>query len=141
MKISALILSLSLLANLSFASLSGDSFTVQATTYKKDTVNRESLKISLVGEWTKISQDDLDWGFSSLSLFADGKFKGTNHAGQQVCGNWEVSADGEFIAIHKICEKTGEKTGTVLAQIEMADGHTMTLKTLGVQAGKQTFIQ
>lgn len=83
----------------------------------------------------------MDGGFTSLSIFADGKFKGTTSDGKSVCGQWEISSDGEFIAIHKICEKTGEKTGTVLAKIEMADGHTMTLNTLGVQAGKQTFIQ
>ena len=141
MKISAFVILLSLLTNLSFARLSGGSLAVQANYENIDTAHRESLKISLVGEWTKISQDELGWGFSSLSLFADGKFKGTTPEGKQVCGNWEVSADSEFIAVHKISEKTGEKTGTLLAQIEMADSHTMTLKTFGVQAGKQTFIQ
>ncbi|MBI1224641.1 MAG: hypothetical protein GC192_05350 [Bacteroidetes bacterium] len=141
MKSSAFVLLLSLLANLSFASFSKDSLTVNSSYENMDTAHRESLKISLVGDWTKISQDDLDWGFSSLSLFADGKFKGITPEGQAVCGHWEVSNDGEFIAIHNICEKTGEKTGTMLAQVEMADGHTMTLKTLGAQAGKQTFIQ
>ncbi len=138
MKSSAFVILLSLLANLSFASLSSpDTLAVRAIYEKNDS----ALKVSLVGDWIKISQDELDWGFVSLSLFADGKFKGITPEGKSVCGQWEISSDGAFIAIHKICEKTGEKTGTVLAQIEMADGHTMTLKTLGVQAGKQTFIQ
>lgn len=133
MKSSAFVILLSLLAHLSFASLS-----LVDTLYVR---TDSALKVSLVGDWTKISQDDLEWGFTSLSLFADGNFKGVTPEGKTVCGQWEISSDGAFIAIHKICEKTGEKTGTVLAQIEMADGHTMTLRTMGAQAGKQTFIQ
>lgn len=133
MKSSAFVILLSLLANLSFASLSS----IDSLVVRTDSARR----VGLVGDWTKISQDDLAWGFTSLSLFSDGKFKATTSEGKPVCGQWEISSDGEFIAIHSICEKTGEKTGTVLAQIEMADGHTMTLRTMGAQASKQTFIQ
>ena len=118
MKISAFVLLLSLLANLSFASFSADTLAVRANYENMDTASRESLKINLVGDWTKISQDELAWGFSSLSLFANGKFKGTATDGQRVCGNWELSSDGVLIAIHKICEETGKKKETVLAQIE-----------------------
>lgn len=141
MKSSAFVLMLSLLANLSFATFSVDTLTVQTNKSYMDTASRESLKVTLVGDWTKISQDELDWGFSSLSLFADGKFKGTATDGLEVSGSWEVSSDGQIIAIHKLSEKTGEKLETVLAQIETADGHTLTLRSFGVKEGKQTFIQ
>jgi hypothetical protein len=141
MKISAFVLILSFLANLSFANLSGVALGIQTNFDHMDTADQDGLKVVLVGDWTKISHDELNWGFSSLSLFADGKFKGTTPEGRKVCGSWEITKDGEFIAIHQVCEKTGEKTGTVLAHIEMADGHTLTLSAPGVQAGKQTFIQ
>ena len=93
------------------------------------------------GEWTNIGQSQLSTGFSSLCLFANGKFKGTDSDGQRVCGSWELSADGQFMALHKICEETGEKTGTVVAQIELVDGHILTLGLPSDQGGKQTFIQ
>ena len=141
MKIPAFVLLLSLLANLSFASFSDDTLTLQSSIENMDTVCRDGSRVCLVGEWTNIGQSQLSAGFSSLSLFANGKFEITDSDGQQVCGNWELSADGLFMALHKICEETGEKTGTVIAQIELADGHMLTLGMPSGQGGKQTFIQ
>ncbi|GEM_PF-2977228 len=141
MRISSFVLLLSLLANLSFARLSGDSLTTQANFENMDTVSRDGLNISLVGDWTKIGQDQGPQSFASLSIFADGKFKGVTGDGQRVSGDWELSSDGQFIALHKISEETGKRLETVLAQIELADGHTLTLKSTNVQAKSQTFIQ
>lgn len=141
MKISAFVLVLSMLANLSFASFNGEPTVGQANL--EDTVNRESLKLSLVGEWTKVSQDEYQQGFSDLCLFADGKFKGHTADGKRVCGKWEISSDGIHLAFHKTCEKTGDNIGTMLVEIEMVDGHMLTLKSIGAggDVQSQTFIQ
>lgn len=131
---------LSMLANLSFAnfsSLSPDSFECGNG---KDSVRRESLALSLVGDWTKIGQDETEGGFADLSIFADGKFKAHTTDGKRICGTWEISKDGEFLAMHKRCEKTGEATGTLLVHIELVDGHLLTLTQPGEMSRKQTFI-
>jgi hypothetical protein len=140
MKISAFVLLLSMLAHLSFANFSESHLHSLENCGGKDTVSRESLAMSLVGDWTKIGQDEIGEGFTDLSIFADGKFKAHTADGKRVCGTWEISNDGEFLAIHKRCEKTGENTGTLLVQIELTDGHLLTLKQPGTTNHKQTFI-
>lgn len=141
MKISAFVLMLSMLANLSFASFTENSWSIQTAYENVDTVSRDGLTANLIGEWTNIGLSKKDSGFASLSLLANGKFSGTAPNGQRICGQWEVSKDGLSLVMHKICEETGEKTGTVVAQIELVDGHMLTLEMPGVQGGKQTFIQ
>ena len=141
MKISAFVLLLSLLSNLSFASLSEDTLTMWASTENLDTVSRDALQTNLLGDWMNIGQNKLENGFASLNLLANGKFEGSTSEGKRVCGFWELSADGLSLAFHKVCEKTGELTGTVLAQIELMDGHMLTLKMPNELGGQQTFIQ
>ncbi len=132
---------LSMLANLSFASFTENNWSIQTAYENVDTVSRDGLTANLIGEWTNIGLSKKDSGFASLSLLANGKFSGTAPNGQRVCGQWEVSKDSLSLVLHKICEETGIKTETVVAQITLVDGHMLTLELPGVQGGKQTFIQ
>ena len=141
MKISAFVLFLSLLSNLSFASFSEDTLAMRAFTENLDTVSRDALQANLLGDWMNIGQNKLENGFVSLHLLASGKFEGTTSDDKRVCGFWELSTDGVSLEFHKVCEKTGKVTGTVLAQIELMDGHMLTLKLPDELGGHQTFIQ
>ena len=141
MKPSAFILLLSLLANLSFANLSGSAATYQPCSEHKDTVCRDGLTINLLGDWNNIGLTQNATGFASLSIHASGKFEGTDAAGKRVCGRWDVTNDGLSLVLQKICEETGVKTETVIAQIELVDGHMLTLDMPTEQGGKQLFIQ
>lgn len=141
MKIAAFVLFLSLLANLSFANLTTNNSTVHSNGCMVDTINRDGLIVSLQGEWTNIGQTSHATGFSSISLLADGKFVGKSLDGKKICGHWEVSKDGLSLVLHKTCEKTGKTDETTIAQMELVDGHLLTLTLPDEQGGKQTFVQ
>jgi hypothetical protein len=140
MKTSAFVLLLSLLANLSFTSLSGMTAKTQAYFEYMDTVSRDGLTTSLFGDWTNIGQDKPGSGMASLSLHANGKFNGMTAEGKKICGNWEVSTDTLSLVLHKVCEKTGKKE-TVIAKAKLMDGHLLTLEMPADSGGKQMFIQ
>lgn len=141
MKIAAFVLLLSMLANLSFANFSGDSLSVGAAYERMDTAGKSGLAVGLLGDWVNLAETAAENGLGSLSILSNGKFIGTIANGKRVCGTWEVSADKLSLVLHKICETTGEATGTIVAQIALVDGHILTLELPEELGGKQTFIQ
>ena len=122
MKIPAIVIMLSLLANLSFARFSEAKPATWAVTENLDTANRDRILTNLHGNWTNLNEARAENGFSSLSLLASGKFEGTTADNKRVCGFWELSADSTTLKFHKTCEETGRITETVLAQIKLMDG-------------------
>jgi hypothetical protein len=141
MKTSAFVLLLSLLANLSFAGLSGDTIPVISNNDTLDNVCRDGLKICLVGDWMNISQEQQTNSFASLTIHGSGKFEGTDANGKRICGRYEVSNESLSLVLHKICEKTGVDQGTLVGHIELLDGHMLSLEMPEEMGGKQLFIQ
>ena len=141
MKTSSFILLLSLLANLSFANLSGKAATYSSCIERLDTVGRDGLSVNLLGDWNNIEGSQGALGFASLSIYASGKFEGINVEGKKVCGDWELTKDNISLVLHKVCDKTGKKLETVIAKIEVVDGHMLTMHLPSEQGGKQLFIQ
>jgi hypothetical protein len=142
MKTSAFVLLLSLLANLSFAGLSGDTIPVISNYDTLNSVCRDGgLKICLVGDWTNISQEQQTNSFASLTIYGSGKFEGTDAKGKRICGRYEVSNESLSLLLHKICEKTGADQGTLIGHIELLDGHMLSLEMPEEMGGKQLFIQ
>ena len=126
---------------MSFAGLSGDTIPVVSQIDTSLNVCRDGLKICLIGDWTNIGQDEQTNGFATLTIFASGKFEGTDADGKRVCGRYEVSNDGQILLLRKICEKTGKDLGAMIAHIELLDGHMLSLGMSEEMGGKQFFIQ
>jgi hypothetical protein len=141
MKIAAFVLLLSLVANLSFANLTDSMTSFRQGHERLDTVSRDGLSINLLGDWNNIGESQDQLAFSTLSIYANGKFSGTDATGKKVCGNWEISNDSMTLVLHKICEKSGLNTETVIAKIELLDGHMLALDLPTEKGGKQLFIQ
>jgi hypothetical protein len=141
MKIAVFVLLLSMLANLSFANFSGDTLSVGAAYERMDTADRNGLAIGLLGDWVNLTETAAGNGLGSLSILSNGKFIGTIANGQRICGTWEISTDTLSLVLHKICETTGQTTGTIEAQLALVDGHILTLELPKDLGGKQTFIQ
>jgi hypothetical protein len=141
MRTSAFILLLSLVANLSFGSLTSDSIPVGKISEQFNSCSRDGLNICLVGDWMNIGEAPQVNGFASLSMYGSGKFEGLDANGKRVCGTYEISRDNLTLVFHKICEKTGVDLGTLITKIEMVDGHMLSLNLPEEMGGKQVFIQ
>ncbi len=141
MKTSAFILLLSLVTNLSFAGLTNDTIPVGKIYEQLDNACRDGLNICLIGDWTNIGDTSESNGFASLSMYGSGKFEGTDAKVKRICGTYEISKDELTLVFHKICEKTGVDLGTMIAKIELVDGHMLSLNLPEELGGKQLFIQ
>ncbi|MCC6723919.1 MAG: hypothetical protein IT258_05375 [Saprospiraceae bacterium] len=141
MRTSAIVLLLSLFANLSFARFSNDTIPDGQVYLTASTACEGGSNLCLVGDWMNISETTNGNGFASITIYGNGKFDGADSKGKRICGRYEISKDNLYLVFHKTCEKTGVDLGDFVAQIELLDGHMLSLNLPEDMGGKQLFIQ